>query len=151
MGFFSRLFSGLFRRKKASIETLDATTRITSLVRRAVMGRLTLQCDVRSAERALVLMAGPPEELNRKGIDRAKVWLEDLIEGTEVRGGDYPIPNSKYVAAVILLSGVSEIPRVKELQKLAVEAQESIKEVATKSGKKYDKLMDTDESLKPLF
>jgi len=151
MGFFSRLFSGLFGGGKASIESLDATTRITSLVRRAVMGRLTLQCDVRSAEKALVLLAGPPRELNRKGIDKAKVWIEDLIEGTEVRGGDYPVPNSKYVAAVVLLSGVSEIPRVKALQKLAVDAQESIKEVATKSGKKYDKLMDTDESLRPLF
>ena len=64
---------------------------------------------------------------------------------------DYPIPTSRYVAAVVLLSGVSEIPRVKELQKLAVDAQDSIKEVASKSGKKYDKLMDADESLRPLF
>jgi len=150
-GTLSNLISSLFKRKKASIETLDATTRITSLVRRAVMGRLTLQCDVGSAERALVLLAGPPDELNRKGIDRAKVWIEDMIDGTEVRGGDYPIPTSRYVAAVVLLSGVSEIPRVKELQKLAVDAQDSIKEVASKSGKKYDKLMDADESLRPLF
>jgi len=150
-GFLSNIISSLFKRKKASIETLDATTRITSLVRRAVMGRLTLQCDVGSAERALVLLAGPPGELNRKGIDRAKVWIEDMIDGTEVRGGDYPIPNSRHVAAVVLLSGVSEIPRVKELQKLAVDAQDSIKEVASKSGNKYDKLMDTDKSLKPLF
>ncbi|ATZ61474.2 MAG: tubulin/FtsZ family protein [Methanosarcinales archaeon Met12] len=141
----------LFRRRKATINTLDATTRIMSLVRRAVMGRLTVQCDIRTAEKALVLMAGAPDELNKKGMDKAKVFVEDLIDGTEVRGGDYPIPGSKHVAVVVLLSGISDIPRIKELQRIAIEAQDNIEGLVAKSGKKYDELMDTDDSLKPLF
>ena len=146
-GFLSRLF----RRHKTTLDTLDATTRIVSLVRRAVMGRLTTQCDIKTAEKALVLMGGAPDELNKKGIDKAKLWVEELIDGTEVRGGDYPIPRSKYVAAVVLLSGISDIPRIKELQRMAADAQDNIEELVAKSGKKYDELMDADDSIKPLF
>ncbi len=146
-GFMSKLF----QRRKASLDTLDATTRIISLARRAVMGRLTAQCDIRTAEKALVLMGGEPDELNKKGIDKAKTWIEDLIDGTEVRGGDYPIPGSKYVAAVILLSGVSDIPRIKELQRMASDAHDNIEKLVAKSDKKYDELMEVDDSIKPLF
>ena len=146
-GFLSRLF----RRHKTTLDTLDATTRIVSLVRRAVMGRLTTQCDIKTAEKALVLMGGAPDELNKKGIDKAKLWVEELIDGTEVRGGDYPIPRSKYVAAVVLLSGISDIPRIKELQRMAADAQDNIEELVAKSGKKYDELMDADDSIKPLL
>ncbi len=51
-------------------ETFDegtATNRMTSLVRKATLGRLTLPCDVASADRGLVVSTGPPEHLNRKG------------------------------------------------------------------------------------
>lgn len=140
-----------FRKKKVSVDTLDTTTRIVSLVRRAVMGRLTIPCDVTTAEKALVLVAGPPEHLDRKGVEKARIWIEELIEGTEVRGGDYPVPGSKYVADVVCLSGVSEVPRIKELQKQALEAQDKIKEFATKKDKKITDLLSSDENLKPLF
>jgi ferredoxin len=43
----------------------DKTAKIIALVRRAMLGRLTLPCDYSSAERALVLIAGPPEEMDR--------------------------------------------------------------------------------------
>ncbi|MDY6958211.1 MAG: tubulin/FtsZ family protein, partial [Halobacteriota archaeon] len=76
-GFFSRIVGG--RRDKGSIDKLDTTTRITSLVRRATMGRLTMPCDVKTAEKALVLLAGPPGELNRMGIEKSRIWVEDLI------------------------------------------------------------------------
>jgi cell division GTPase FtsZ len=142
---------GFLRRRKVPIDTLDTTTRIVSLVRRAVMGRLTVPCDVTTAEKALVLVAGPPGHLDRKGVEKARIWIEELIEGTEVRGGDYPVPGSKYVADVVVLSGVSDIPRIKELQKQAVEAQEKIKEFATKKDKKIAELFTSEDRLKPLF
>ncbi|MDY6865027.1 MAG: tubulin/FtsZ family protein [Halobacteriota archaeon] len=148
-GFFSRIVGG--RRDKGSIDKLDTTTRITSLVRRATMGRLTMPCDVKTAEKALVLLAGPPGELNRMGIEKSRIWVEDLIEGTEVRGGDYPIPGSKYVAAAVLFSGVSDVPRIKELQEAAAEAQEKMKEFSEKKDEKFGDLMHSDESVKPLF
>ncbi|MFB6146091.1 MAG: tubulin/FtsZ family protein, partial [Halobacteriaceae archaeon] len=73
-------------------ENAAATTnRITSLVRKAALGRLTLPCEIDGAERALLVTAGPTEFLNRKGIERGRKWLEEQTGSMEVRGGDYPV------------------------------------------------------------
>ncbi len=146
VGFLKRFFG-----KKGSLEKMDSVTRITSLVRRAVAGRLTIPCDVSTAERALIITAGPPKELSRKGIEKSKVRVEEMIRGTEVRGGDYPLVKGDHVATVVLFSGVSDIPRIKELQKIGAEAQERIKEVSSEKEKGYLELMDTNETVAPLF
>ncbi len=90
-----------------------------------MLGRLTLPCDYSTAERALVLVAGPPDELDRKGIEKAKSWVEENIAGVEVRGGDYPV-NSEYIAAVVMLATVSNAPRIRELLGIAKETKEDV-------------------------
>lgn len=111
----------------------DATNQITSLVRKATLGKLTLQCEVGSTERALLLVTGPPQALNRKGIDKARKWLENQTECMEVRAGDYPLPNEDKVAAIVVLSGVTDIPRVKEMQRMAIEAKARSEELKSES------------------
>ncbi|NQE06334.1 Tubulin-like protein CetZ1 [ANME-1 cluster archaeon GoMg1] len=138
-------------RKKGTMDKLDSVTRITSLTRRAVAGRLTIPCELSSAERALVIAAGPPEELSRKGMEKSKERIEEMIRGTEVRGGDFPIVKSEHVATVVLFSGVSNIPRIKELQEMGAEAQETLKEVTSEKEREYQELMDTNGNIKPLF
>jgi cell division GTPase FtsZ len=120
----------------------DATNRITSLVRKATLGKLTLQCEVDSTERALLLVSGPPEALNRKGIDKARKWLEETTQCMEVRAGDYPLPNENKVAAIVVLSGVTDIPRVKEMQRLAIKAEENVEQLRAKSQEDLDKLIE---------
>ncbi len=145
---------GLFKKflgKKKAMENLDTVTRITSLVRRAVAGRLTIPCDVSTAEKALIIAAGPPKELSRKGIEKSKMRVEDMIRGKEVRGGDYPLVKGQHVSTIVLFSGVSDIPRIKELQEIGTEAQEQIKEVSSEKEKEYKELLDTNENIKPLF
>lgn len=100
----------------------DATNRITSLVRRATLGKLTLPCERDSADRALLIVSGPPEHLSRKGIDSARRWLESETNCREVRAGDYPLPNEDRVAALVVLSGVTDVPRIEEIQGMAVDA-----------------------------
>ncbi len=146
VGFLKKFFG-----KKGIVEKLDSVTRITALVRRAVAGRLTIPCDVTTAEKALIIAAGPPKELSRKGIEKSKVRIEEMIRGTEVRGGDYPLVKGDHVATVVLFSGVSDVPRIKELQEIGAEAQERIKEVSSEKEKEYQELMDTNETIKPLF
>ena len=51
----------------SEIDSTETTNRVTSLVRKATLGRLTLPCEVSGTERALLIVAGPPEFLNRKG------------------------------------------------------------------------------------
>jgi len=138
-------------RKKRTMDTLDSVTRITSLTRRAVAGRLTIPCEPSSAERALIIAAGPPEELSRKGMEKSKERIEEMIRGTEVRGGDSPVVKSEHVATIVLFSGVSDIPRIKELQEMGAEAQETLKEVTSEKEREYQELMDTNGNIKPLF
>ncbi|MHC1635299.1 MAG: tubulin/FtsZ family protein [Candidatus Methanospirareceae archaeon] len=145
-GFLKRIFG-----RRGTMDKLDTVTRITSLTRRAVAGRLTIPCDVSTAERALIIAAGPPKELSRKGMEKAKTWIEGLVRGAEVRGGDYPITRSPYVATMVLFSGVSNVPRIKELQEIAAKAQEKMKEVVSDKEEGYKQLMDTGGTIKPLF
>ena len=120
----------------------DATNRITALVRKATLGKLTLQCEVDSTERALLLVSGPPDALNRKGIDKARKWLESQTECMEVRAGDYPLPNEQKVAAIVVLAGVTDIPRVKEMQRMAIEAEERSEELKSQSKDGLEELIE---------
>ncbi|WP_424017770.1 tubulin/FtsZ family protein [Halorientalis pallida] len=134
------------------MDTANTTNRITSLVRKAALGRLTLPCEIDGAERALLVLSGPPKHLNRKGIERGRKWLEEQTGSMEVRGGDYPVPESGYVASVILLSGVHNVPRIKELQQVAIEAQDNIDEIRQESKANLEELVeDDDDELDPLF
>jgi len=99
----------------------------------------------------LIIAAGPPEELSRKGMEKSKERIEEMIRGTEVRGGDFPVVKSEHVATIVLFSGVSDIPRIKELQELGAEAQETLKEVTSEKEREYQELMDTNGNIKPLF
>ncbi|CAM2753059.1 MULTISPECIES: tubulin/FtsZ family protein [Halobacterium] len=133
-------------------DTASTTNRITSLVRKAALGRLTLPCEIEGSERALLVTAGPPKYLNRKGIERGRKWLEDQTGSMEVRGGDYPVSNSDQVASVVLLSGVNDVPRIKELQEVAIEAQDNIDEIREESEDNLEELVEDDEDeLEPLF
>ncbi|QCQ76537.1 cell division protein [Haloferax mediterranei ATCC 33500] len=135
-----------------NLDTAHTTNRITSLVRKAALGRLTLPCEIEGAERALLVLAGPPEHLNRKGIERGRKWIEEQTGSMEVRGGDYPIPGAGKVAGVILLSGVTNVPRIKELQQVAIEAQDNIEEIRQESDSNLENLINDDEDeLESLF
>ncbi|MET1124371.1 MAG: tubulin/FtsZ family protein [Archaeoglobaceae archaeon] len=137
--------------KKEEIEALenDKPMKIATLVKRAALGRLTIPCNIKSAERALILVAGPPEHLDRKGLEKAKLWLEEQIAGVEVRAGDYPTRRTKYVAALVVLANVTDVPRVKELQRLATEAKEGIEEAERARIEKTIELFD--EDIEPLI
>ena len=146
-GIFGGLKDKFGPKKEASEQVLlgeDRSAKIVALVRRAMLGRLTLPCDYSTAERALVLLAGPPDEMDRKGIEKAKSWVEENIAGVEVRGGDYPV-NSEYVAAVVMLATVGNAPRIKELLDIAKETKEDV----IKSKEKKSSMFE--EGIDPLF
>ena len=134
------------------LDSAHTTNRITSLVRKAALGRLTLPCEIEGTERALLVLAGPPEYLNRKGIERGRKWLEEQTGSMEVRGGDYPYRGSGFVATAILLSGVTNVPRIKELQQVAIEAQDNLDEIREESEENLDELVSDDsDELESLF
>ena len=134
-----------------SLDAANTTNRITSLVRKAALGRLTLPCEIDGAERALLVLAGPPDQLNRKGIERGRKWLEEETGSMEVRGGDYPLDVPE-VSASILLAGVTNVPRIKRLQQVAIEAQDNIEDIEAQSDENLEQLVQDDaDDLEPLF
>ncbi|QSZ67979.1 cell division protein [Methanofollis aquaemaris] len=127
-GLFGGLRDSIGKKEEAPEEMLtgeDKSAKVIALVRRAMLGRLTLPCDYSTAERALVLVAGSPSEMDRKGVEKAKSWVEENIAGVEVRGGDYPV-ESNYVAAVVILSTIGEAPRVRDLFEIAKQTKEEV-------------------------
>ncbi|MBR1369163.1 cell division protein [Methanocalculus chunghsingensis] len=121
------IFSGFGRKDKGEnlLTGEDKSAKIIGLIRRAMLGRLTLPCDYTTAERALVLVAGPPDELDRKGVEKSKSWVEENIAGVEVRGGDYPV-DSTYIAAVVVLATIGNAPRITELLEVAKETKQDV-------------------------
>jgi tubulin-like protein CetZ len=102
--------AGLFdeeQKKKAS--------RIVELAKQAIYHEISTPCDLTSAHKALVLVAGPSHELSMKGFMTVRKWIDRSIAGLETRSGDYPVMNTKNVAIIIMLSGLENIPRITEL------------------------------------
>jgi cell division GTPase FtsZ len=106
---------------EASDEAVENINAITSVVRRALLSNTSLP-NAKKAEAALVVIAGRPEAIPRKGVERARRWVEDETGSMEVRGGDYPVESDK-LAAIILLGGVERSTRVQEFLERASEAK----------------------------
>jgi len=96
----------------------ERTARIISLAKRAVYEDISIPCDLTSADKALVLIAGPSAELSMKGFHAVRKWIDRSIAGLEMRSGDYPVRNTAYVGIIVVLSGLSNIPRVGEIQNI---------------------------------
>ena len=105
--------AGIFdeeQKKKAS--------RIVELAKQAIYHEISTPCDLTSAHKALVLVAGPSQELSMKGFMTVRKWIDRSIAGLETRSGDYPVVNTKNVAIIVMLSGLENIPRITELKEI---------------------------------
>ncbi|MBX0321745.1 tubulin/FtsZ family protein [Halomicroarcula sp. F13] len=108
---------------QASEDPSENVNTITSVTRNALLTSMSLPNAV-EAESALLVVAGDPERLSRKGVERARRWVEDQTGSMEVRGGDFPLGSDK-IAALVLLSGVERSGRVDEFMQKANEAAKS--------------------------
>lgn len=102
--------------------------RLKQLVRRAVESTLSIECDITSTERALIVIAGPPEVISRKGFESARYWLEKETETVEIISGDEPDRRNTTLRAVVLLSNVTDVPRIDELQESGLTAVRAVED-----------------------
>jgi len=93
-------------------------SRIVDLAKQAIYHEISTPCDMTSAHKALILIAGPSHELSMKGYMTVRKWIDRSIAGLETRSGDYPVMNTKNVAIIIMLSGLENIPRLTELREI---------------------------------
>jgi cell division GTPase FtsZ len=107
----------LFRRTGAQVESgHKKAERLVDLAKEAVYENISVPCDLTSAEKALILVAGPTQAISLKGLMTVRKWIDRSIAGMEMRSGDYPVKNTRYIAIIIVLSGLSNIPRIKEIR-----------------------------------
>ena len=114
----SGMFKKMFVEKYMLDEGHKRTSRIIDLAKKAVYEEVSVPCDLTSAEKALVLIAGPSEELSMKGFHMVRKWIDNSIRGLEMRAGDYPVKSTKYVGVIIVLAGIQNVPRVAELEEI---------------------------------
>ncbi|QCJ45985.1 tubulin/FtsZ family protein [Haloprofundus sp. MHR1] len=115
--------SNLLGSDSEPVDPIQATSRITTTIRKAARRRLSVSCELSSVERVLVVVSGPPQWLNRDGIEKGRQWIAEETGCLEVRGGDYPLPNSEAISVVIVFSGVSEVSRIDDIQAVAAKVQ----------------------------
>ncbi len=96
-------------------ESHGKAARIIALGKRAVLEEMSVSCNIADAEKALILIAGPADELNMRGYMAFRHWIDTKINGFEVRSGDYPIKNSRFIGVAVILSGFPHIARVDSL------------------------------------
>jgi cell division GTPase FtsZ len=130
---------------------IDTAKKISGLVRKAIQSRLTCPATVSSAERSLVVISGPSAEFSRKGLESARRWLEDQTGSIEVLAGDDPRDSTDKLSAVVLLSNVTDVPRVDDLQEQAVDAVGNIESQEETRDEEIDDLItDDDGKLDPI-
>ncbi|WP_436343032.1 tubulin/FtsZ family protein [Natronorubrum sp. FCH18a] len=91
-----------------------------SVSRQALLTGTSLP-DATTADSALLVIAGEPERIPRKGVERARRWLEDETGSMQVRGGDFPLDSDR-LGALVLLGGAERSDRVQEFMNRAREA-----------------------------
>jgi len=99
----------------------DNVNAVTSVVRRALLTNTSVP-GATTADAALVVIAGPNDRIPRKGVERARKWVQEETGSLEVRGGDFPIDSEK-VAAIVLLGGIERSERIETFLERAAEAQ----------------------------
>jgi cell division GTPase FtsZ len=99
-------------------ESHQRASRMVSMARKAVGEGISVSCELEVAKKALVLVAGPPHELSMRGYMTVRHWIDRSISGQEVRSGDYPLSGTRFIAILIVLSGLDRIPRVDSLREI---------------------------------
>ncbi|MFB6069613.1 MAG: tubulin/FtsZ family protein [Halanaeroarchaeum sp.] len=96
---------------------------ITSTARKALMTGMSLP-ETTVADAGLVIVAGEKERIPRKGVERARSWIEEQTQSMQVRGGDFPL-DSERIAVVVVLSGIARSPRLETFMERAKAASET--------------------------
>lgn len=114
----SRFGLGLLATER-DVDTAEAVSAVETVVRKAIRGKRSLECDPEDADRGLLIVGGPPAWLNRKAIADGRRTLQTAIDGSGILGGDAPRPDGETVFAGVVLAGVGPVDRLEELGETA--------------------------------
>ncbi len=98
---------------------------VMSVTRQAILTGTSLP-NATNGDSALLVIAGRPQAISRKGIEKARSWLEEEIGSMQVRGGDFPLESDR-LSALVLLGGAERSKRITEFMERAREADQKAK------------------------
>jgi len=81
--------------------------RMVKLLRRAIEENLSARCDLSTAKSVLVLFEGDPGNITMDGMFSCLTLVNQKFPRIELRYGDYPVPGSRNLKAMILFSGMT--------------------------------------------
>ena len=120
-----------------NISVITSTTRNALLTGSSLPGATT-------AETALLIVAGEAERISRKGVEKARRWVEDETGTMEVRGGDFPIESDR-VASLVLLGGLERSDRIERFFARAEQAATEREAVENAQPSAAEKNFENDE------
>ncbi|ADQ68026.1 cell division protein [Halogeometricum borinquense] len=114
----------------AAAESADSSegniNTVMSTTRRSLLTGTSLP-EATTADSALLVVAGEPDKIPRKGVERARRWIEEETGSLQVRGGDFPLDSGR-IASLILLGGVERSDRLEAFMQRAKEAVKEAEE-----------------------
>jgi len=99
-------------------ESHQKAQRLVEIARKAVAEGMSIACDPSMAEKALILIAGPPHELSMRGYMTVRHWIDRTIRGQEVRSGDYPVRNTRFIAVLVILAGLENVTKIDNIRRV---------------------------------
>jgi cell division GTPase FtsZ len=106
----------------ADEESAENVNTVTSNTRQALLSNLSLP-DAVAADSALLVVAGQPDRIPRKGVESARTWVGEPTGSLQVRGGDFPL-DSERLASLVLLGGAERSDRIHAFVERAKAASE---------------------------
>lgn len=124
----------------AADDPAENITTVMSTTRNAVLTGTSLP-GASTADAALLVVAGDPDRIPRKGVEKARRFIEDETGSMAVRGGDFPIQSDR-IASLVLLGGLERSDRV---DRFLARARQAAKEVESEPKIDRRTVFDNDE------
>jgi cell division GTPase FtsZ len=113
---------------------------------------LTTEAELETAEGAVLLVSGPPEELTQRGIDEARQYLQNLTGAQRIAHGDDPQTGMTEMAAAVLFTNVGNVRRIDELKQRGKTAKQEMEQRREERASKHrDMFSDPDDELDSLL
>lgn len=114
--------------------TADRKEVVTTLIRKSTLSNLTIPYEIGNSESVLTAFRTSNKYSNTTGIENGKKWLEKQTGSQEIVVGEYLDHDAGLISSTVLISDLEEVPRIKEIQLVAEEAEKAVSNSQTKSS-----------------
>ena len=112
----------------------------------AAISDLSVACNPRDAAKAIYIMSGPAKEMNMDMVKALSDSLSETASNALIRGGDFP-GEKHFIDITLILSQLSNIPRIAEMYEQATRYAEEHKGQILETNSKIQQLTEIGREL----